>query len=107
MLSLGTGTTARTSWTERDQVIIVARMKRVKAKTRVDYHKNGALKAKGELVDGLLHGYWEWFRIDGSKMRSGYFEHGQQVGEWTTYADDGRVVKVTHMKAKSVKGRGV
>ncbi len=90
-------------------MIIVARMKRVKAekKTRIDCHKNGAVKAKGEVVDGLLHGYWEWFRIDGSKMRSGYFDQGQQVGEWTSYADDGRVVKVTQMKAKPVKGPGV
>lgn len=102
---------AKTSeaWTGNELAIIVARMKRVKAKkkTRSDYHKNGALKAKGEVLDGLLHGYWEWFRIDGSKMRSGYFEHGQQVGEWTTYADDGRVVKVTQMKTRPAKRQAV
>ena len=100
---------AKTSeaWTGNELTIIVARMKRVKAKTRVDYHKNGAVKAKGEVVDGLLHGYWEWFRIDGSKMRSGYFDQGQQVGEWATYADDGRVVKVTQMKTKPAKRQAV
>jgi hypothetical protein len=34
-------------------------------------------------------------------MRSGYFEQGQQVGQWTTYDMDGNVVKVTTMKPKA------
>ena len=42
-------------------------------------------------------GYWEWFRVDGTKLRSGAFENGKQVGEWTTYDRDGRVYKVTNM----------
>ena len=37
----------------------------------------------------------DWFRKDGSKMRSGYFDKGKQVGKWTTFAKNGRVVKVT------------
>jgi len=28
-------------------------------------------------------------------MRSGYFEDGKQVGEWTTYDASGKIVKVT------------
>jgi antitoxin component YwqK of YwqJK toxin-antitoxin module len=36
-------------------------------------------------------------------MRSGYFENGEQVGEWTTYDKTGRVVKVTRMKPKKGK----
>ncbi len=40
-------------------------------------------------------GYWEWFRKDGTKMRSGYFKAGKQVGEWTTYDRQGKVYKVT------------
>jgi antitoxin component YwqK of YwqJK toxin-antitoxin module len=47
----------------------------------------------------VLTGYWEWFRKDGTKMRSGYFENGKQVGEWTTYYAKGTVVKVTKMKS--------
>jgi hypothetical protein len=31
-------------------------------------------------------------------MRSGHFENGEQVGEWTTYDANGKVVKVTKMK---------
>jgi antitoxin component YwqK of YwqJK toxin-antitoxin module len=42
-----------------------------------------------------MHGYWEFFRTDGSLMRSGSFDHGKQVGEWKTYARDGRLVKTT------------
>ena len=50
---------------------------------------------------GVMTGYWEWFRKDGTKMRSGYFEHGEQVGEWTTYDKNGKVYKVTKMKPKA------
>jgi antitoxin component YwqK of YwqJK toxin-antitoxin module len=47
----------------------------------------------------VLTGYWEWFRKDGSKMRSGYFEDSKQLGEWTTYDAKGKVAKVTKMKS--------
>jgi antitoxin component YwqK of YwqJK toxin-antitoxin module len=50
------------------------------------------------MMDGLPDGYFEWFRKDGSRMRSGYFSKGEQVGEWTTYDKTGRIVKVTQMK---------
>ena len=54
-------------------------------KQHIEYHKDGSIWAKGNMVDGECDGYWEWFRIDGSKMRSGYFDNGKQVGEWKTY----------------------
>jgi len=47
-----------------------------------------------------MEGYWEWFRRDGSRMRSGSFTRGEQVGEWTTYRANGSIVKVTTMKPK-------
>ncbi len=31
-------------------------------------------------------------------MRSGYFKRGEQAGTWTTFAKDGKVVKVTDFK---------
>jgi antitoxin component YwqK of YwqJK toxin-antitoxin module len=68
-------------------------------KQRIDRHKDGSIKARGHVVDDVLTGYWEWFRKDGSKMRSGYFEDGKQVAEWTTYDAKGKVVKVTKMKS--------
>ncbi|HYV33423.1 MAG TPA: hypothetical protein VE973_01060 [Candidatus Limnocylindria bacterium] len=61
-------------------------------------HKDGSIWAKGSLLNGKMHGYWQWFRKDGSIMRSGYFKNNKQTGEWTTYDKTGRVVKVTKIK---------
>jgi antitoxin component YwqK of YwqJK toxin-antitoxin module len=68
-------------------------------KQRIDRHKDGSIKATGHVIDEVLAGYWEWFRRDGTKMRSGYFENGKQVGEWTTYDARGKVVKITKMRS--------
>ncbi len=37
-------------------------------------HKNGSIWAKGKMNNETPEGYWQWFRKDGSKMRSGYFK---------------------------------
>ena len=68
----------------------------------VEYHKDGSVWAKGQMVDGVPDGYWEWWRKDGTKMRSGYFKLGEQVGEWTTYDRQGQVYKVTKMRNEGV-----
>jgi antitoxin component YwqK of YwqJK toxin-antitoxin module len=75
-------------------------MKAKKAAPAIVRHKDGSLWAKGEAIDGVQVGYWEWFRKDGTKLRSGYFDNGQQTGEWTTYDRTGKVYKVTTMKPK-------
>ena len=46
-------------------------------KQHTHHHKDGSLWAKGTLEDGVMVGYWEWFRKDGTKMRSGHFEDGK------------------------------
>ncbi|BDU18144.1 hypothetical protein [Lysobacter auxotrophicus] len=69
-----------------------------KAKKHVQLHKDGSVWAKGQTLEGVPTGYWEWFRVDGTLMRSGHFEQGRQVGEWTTYDKLGRVYKVTVKK---------
>ena len=62
----------------------------------IKYHANGkTIWSKGIIIDGKPDGYWEWFRIDGTIKRSGYFKNGEPVGEWTTYDDKGKVYKVT------------
>jgi antitoxin component YwqK of YwqJK toxin-antitoxin module len=66
----------------------------------VQYHRDGSVWAKGQMLDGQQTGYWEWFRKDGTKMRSGTFAQGQQVGEWTTYDKTGAVYKVTTFKPR-------
>ena len=64
-------------------------------KKYLKYHNDGSIWAKGTLEDGMLEGYYQWFRKDGSKMRSGYFKNGKQTGKWTTYDKKGKVYKVT------------
>lgn len=64
----------------------------------IQHHKDGSVWAKGQVVGNTPVGYWEWFRKDGTKMRSGFFADGIQVGEWTTYDKTGAVYKVTDMK---------
>jgi antitoxin component YwqK of YwqJK toxin-antitoxin module len=70
-------------------------------KESIKRHNDGSLWAKGTAVDGVLDGYWEWFRKDGSKMRSGYFQDGKQTGKWTTHDKNGVIVKVTDLHGKT------
>ncbi|WP_371348046.1 toxin-antitoxin system YwqK family antitoxin [Ancylobacter sp. IITR112] len=67
-------------------------------------HRDGSLWSRGQTVDGVPVGEWEWFRKDGTRLRSGTFDKGRQVGEWTTYDREGNVYKVTRMK-ESGSGR--
>lgn len=63
----------------------------------IKYHANGStIWSKGKIVGGNAEGYWEWYRIDGTIKRSGYFKNGEATGEWTTYDDEGKVYKVTN-----------
>lgn len=67
-------------------------------KPHIEYHKDGTIWAKGNMVDGVCDGYWEWFRKDGTKMRSGSFKKGQQIGKWITYDKKGQEFKVIMIK---------
>jgi hypothetical protein len=64
------------------------------------YYPNGGVKLKGYRLDGELHGAWEWYRTDGTVMRTGQFERGRQVGVWRTFERSGRVVKETSFKGR-------
>jgi antitoxin component YwqK of YwqJK toxin-antitoxin module len=77
--------------------------KRNREKEHIQYHKDGSVRAKGQTIDGVLTGYWEWFRLDGTRMRSGHFENGEQVGEWITYDKNGKRYKVTTMTTGTMK----
>ena len=66
-----------------------------------EYHKDGSLWGKGEILNGVPTGYWEWFRKDGTKMRSGTFLDGEQIGEWITYDQQGNVYKITKKKPRT------
>lgn len=78
-------------------------MSKLKPKPHLLYHKDGSVWARGEMTGDVMTGYWEWFRKDGVKMRSGSFNNGEQIGEWTTFDKTGKVVKTTIMKLKKKK----
>jgi antitoxin component YwqK of YwqJK toxin-antitoxin module len=61
----------------------------------ITFFANGRVKYRGANLDGEMHGPWEWYRLDGSLMRTGTFERGRQVGTWRTYDRAGTVVKET------------
>lgn len=58
----------------------------------VVHYPNGVVKMKGFHLDGEMHGAWEWYRTDGSVMRTGEFDRGKQVGLWRTFERSGRLV---------------
>jgi antitoxin component YwqK of YwqJK toxin-antitoxin module len=47
-------------------------------------YDNGQPKHRGFRLDGEMHGRWEFYRRDGSIMRSGEMDRGKQVGTWRT-----------------------
>lgn len=62
----------------------------------IKYHANGkTVWSKGKIKDNQPDGYWEWYRLDGTKKRSGTFRKGEPVGEWTTYDAKGKKHKVS------------
>jgi antitoxin component YwqK of YwqJK toxin-antitoxin module len=68
------------------------------AEPATDYYPNGNVRFRGANLDGQMHGPWEFFRADGSMMRSGQFDRGRQVGLWRTFDRSGAVVKETTFK---------
>ena len=61
----------------------------------VEHYANGVVKLRGFHLDCEMHGAWEFYRTDGSIMRSGAFDRGEQVGIWRTFARSGEIVKET------------
>ena len=56
------------------------------------FYQNGLPRFKGEYLDGEMHGDWEFYRKDGTLMRSGEFDQGKQVGVWRTFDRTGKRV---------------
>jgi antitoxin component YwqK of YwqJK toxin-antitoxin module len=59
------------------------------------FYDNGKPRFKGSYRNGEMHGKWEFYRKDGTLMRSGEFDSGKQVGIWKTFDRDGKLVKET------------
>ncbi len=56
------------------------------------FYENGLPRFKGEYLGDEMHGPWEFYRKDGSLMRSGEFDNGQQVGIWRTFDRGGKLI---------------
>lgn len=69
--------------------------KRTEGKSEIAHYANGQVKFRGRYLEDEMHGEWEFFRTDGSKMRAGAFDRGKQIGVWRTYDRAGKVVKET------------
>jgi antitoxin component YwqK of YwqJK toxin-antitoxin module len=65
------------------------------------YYGTGAVQSRGFTLDGQMHGAWEFFRVDGSVMRTGEFDCGRQVGIWRTFDRTGKLVKETYFSKRS------
>jgi antitoxin component YwqK of YwqJK toxin-antitoxin module len=74
--------------------------KRKPGNPHTEYHKDGNIRAQGRMAGVVSIGYWEWFRLNGTRMQSGHFDRGRQVGEWITYDRMGQKYKVTNMNSK-------
>ncbi|NBU22356.1 MAG: hypothetical protein EBS38_00305 [Actinobacteria bacterium] len=61
------------------------------------FYENGLPRFRGEYQSGEMHGYWEFYRKDGSIMRSGSFEQGRQTGVWKTYDRSGNLVSEKYL----------
>jgi antitoxin component YwqK of YwqJK toxin-antitoxin module len=61
----------------------------------IAHYSTGALQSRGFTLDGEMHGASEFFRKDGSVMRTGEFDRGRQVGTWRTFDRAGQLVKET------------
>lgn len=65
------------------------------ATPQIVHYPTGVVKMKGLLLEGEMHGAWEWYRTDGSVMRTGEFDRGKQIGVWRTFDRSGQMVKET------------
>jgi antitoxin component YwqK of YwqJK toxin-antitoxin module len=59
------------------------------------HYSSGVVQSRGFTLDGEMHGAWQFFRKDGSVMRTGEFDRGRQIGTWRTFDRAGRLVKET------------
>jgi len=60
--------------------------------SRSPFYENGLPRFSGDYLDGEMHGPWEFFRKDGTLMRTGEFNQGKQTGIWRTFDRSGKLI---------------
>lgn len=58
----------------------------------VVYHKNGAVKAKGNYLNSKREGEWIYFHDNGNVALKKNFSNGNPTGEWAYYNENGSLV---------------
>jgi hypothetical protein len=82
-------------WQPRTDAILPGMADEGEPTPHLEHYASGVMKLKGFHLDGAMHGEWEFYRTDGSVMRSGAFDRGKQVGVWRTFDRSGGLVKET------------
>lgn len=63
------------------------------------YFEDGAVKAKGNYVNGAMQGEWIFNKKEGYLWQVGHFdEQGKQHGSWVVYNKDGSVQNEKHFE---------
>ena len=72
-------------------------MPKSKPERFVKYYRDGSIWARGWVLDDKPVGFWAFYRIDGTKLRTGYFREGVEAGKWTHYDHGGNVQRVEEL----------
>ena len=66
------------------------------------YWSNKKLLSAGVKVNDKEEGHWIFYHKNGLKWTEGNYRHGERVGQWKTWYDDGRLSQEGYMD----NGRG-
>jgi antitoxin component YwqK of YwqJK toxin-antitoxin module len=58
----------------------------------LEYYKNGELKIKAYLKDGVLHGSYREYYDNGELKIKGHFKQGKRSGRWKKYDNKGKTI---------------
>lgn len=68
------------------------------------FHDNGEIAQTGHFLNKELHGEWKMYDVDGKKIATGKYSHGEKSGKWFFWKNkelkevdfvDSRIVSVT------------
>ena len=57
----------------------------------VEYYISGQLKSKGNFLDGVQNGHWQFYYVNEILQSEGNYINGVQDGNWFHYYDNGKI----------------
>jgi antitoxin component YwqK of YwqJK toxin-antitoxin module len=68
-------------------------------------YDNGLVKFDCVLVDGEIEGMTRQYYEDGTEQFEGAYAHGLKEGKWTSYDEQGKILKVeTYLHSDLIQG---